>query len=201
MADAVLRCLQCGLHLPEMTEASTGPRGCSHCGAFYQIATFPALVHRPEEGHPAESVLVEGESSCLYHTTKKASVVCAGCGAFLCTLCDIELDGRHFCPKCLARGEVSQAPSQPETRRYDSIAFHLAVWPLLFALMCFPYVMLATAPASLYFVFRYWNVSREPDGRWSPLMVWAAALAGAELVLVVVATGFMVLGLVALATG
>mgnify|MGYP006306577145 CR=1 FL=1 len=201
MADAILTCLNCGFPLPEPSQAVTGPRQCTGCNAYYEIVTFPAMARPAEAGAPAENVLVEGESSCLYHPTKKASVVCDGCGAFLCTLCDFELGGQHVCPRCIARNntEAVAVASSPEVTRYDSLAFHLALWPLVFALFCFPYFMLAAAPASLYFVIRYWNASRQPDGSPSTLMVAAAALAGMELLLMLAAAGFMVLALAGLA--
>jgi len=200
MADALSRCLQCGLFLPELTDMETGPSLCPHCSAYYQIATFPALARDHAESAAGEQILVEGESSCLFHPAKRATVVCDGCGAFLCALCDIEFDGRHLCPKCLTRGDAAPVPSRQEATRYDSVALHLALWPLLLALMCFPYLLIASAPMSLFLVFRYWNASRQPDGSPSPSMIAAAVLAGSELLLVTGLTVLVALGLFALAT-
>lgn len=201
MPESLLTCLSCGYALPAPSEPATGPRECMNCDAYYEIGIFPAFSRLPEPGSPAENVIADGESSCLYHPAKKASVICNGCGAFLCSLCDIELDGRHVCPKCLTRPDAKTAqadPLQPESTRYDSIAFHLALWPLLLAFMCLPYVMLITAPVVLYLAIRYWNVSRMPDGSPSGLMLAAALIAGAELVLVAASAVIFALGIIAL---
>jgi len=185
MVDTLLTCLDCGVPLPEPSETVTGPRQCPHCSAYYELATFPALFRQHGAGIPAENVMAEGESSCLYHPAKKASVVCKECGAFLCTLCDIDFEGNHICPRCLTRREYETGPGLllPETTRYESIAFHLAVWPLFFTFLCVPFVMLFTAPLVLYLVVRHWNVSRLPDGSPSAAMSAAAILAGLELLL------------------
>ncbi|MEA3366033.1 MAG: B-box zinc finger protein [Candidatus Hydrogenedentes bacterium] len=202
MTDTLMTCLECGGSLPELTEVATGLRRCPHCGAYYEIATFPALYREPEVGTPAENVMVEGESTCLYHSTKKATVVCEECGAFLCTLCDIHFEGRHICPKCLTRiqSERGQSLLQPETTRYDAAAFHLAVWPLLFIFICVPYLMLVTAPIVLYLVVRYWNMSRRPDGTPSTMMIEAAVIAGIELLLGLGLLLLFALGFIAMLT-
>lgn len=202
MTDTLMTCLECGSPLPELTKAVTGPQRCPDCGAYYEIATFPALYRAPEGGVLAADVMVEGESTCLYHPSKKASVICEECGAFLCTLCDIDFQGRHICPKCLTRIESQSGQSllQPETTRYDAAAFHLAVWPVLFTLLCMPYLMLITAPIVLYLAVRYWNVSRRPDGSPSTTMIAAGVIAGIELLLGFGMLLLFVLGFIAMLT-
>ncbi len=67
---------------------------CRHCGRFIQAEVFPALI-RPPEVHSGE-VLLEKEASCFFHDNKKAALSCGICGRFICSLCDIEFDGRHL---------------------------------------------------------------------------------------------------------
>src|SRR5262245_48811130 len=79
---------------------------CPSCRAPVDVVIFPAFFRKIGPAQNAEAVLVEGESSCFYHPEKKASVPCAGCGRFLCALCDCELHGQHYCPACLETGRT-----------------------------------------------------------------------------------------------
>jgi hypothetical protein len=101
--------------------------------------------------------MVEGESSCFFHPQKKAVVPCAGCGRFLCALCDCALGSEHFCPACLevgkSKGKIKNLDNQ--RTRYDTIALGLALLPLLIF-----YLTLITAPMALFVAIRYWNAPR-----------------------------------------
>lgn len=101
--------------------------------------------------------MVEGESSCFFHPQKKAVVPCAGCGRFLCALCDCDFGGTHFCPACLEAGKSKGKIKALDNRRtrYDSIALALALLPMLIF-----YFTLITAPMTLFVAIRYWNAPR-----------------------------------------
>jgi hypothetical protein len=115
---------------------------------------FPAFDRPRLTGSEVARVQTEGESSCFYHPSNQAATSCETCGRFLCTLCDIDLDGRHLCPSCLERGVTVEKTDSLEDRRtqYDSAALHLLSWPLF--TFWFP---IFTAPAALYLVIRHWN--------------------------------------------
>src|ERR1700722_2328125 len=74
---------------------------CPACGVPLRVEIFPAFFRRINPGQSAETIMVDGESSCFYHPLKKAVLPCEGCGRFLCALCDCESNGQHFCPVCL----------------------------------------------------------------------------------------------------
>jgi hypothetical protein len=101
--------------------------------------------------------MVDGESSCFFHPQKKAVVPCAGCGRFLCALCDCDFGGEHFCPACLETGKSKGKIKALDNRRacYDGIALRLALWPMLIF-----YFTLITAPMALFVAIRYWNAPR-----------------------------------------
>ncbi|MFO7974090.1 MAG: hypothetical protein R6V12_05600, partial [Candidatus Hydrogenedentota bacterium] len=108
--------------------------------------------------------------------------------------------GRSLCPKCLTRMEsqAGQSLFQPERTRYDVVAFHLALWPLVSIVLCLPFLPLITAPIVLYFVVRYWKESRLPDGSRNTRMITAGVIAALELllgfgVLVLFVVGFVVM--------
>ena len=116
---------------------------------------FPALIRPVVEGKSAKTVVVSDEAACFYHSAKKAVIPCDSCGRFLCALCDIAIEGRHICPKCLELGMDKGQLENLETSRvrYDSIALSLAVLPLLIF-----WATLITAPIALYYCVKYWNV-------------------------------------------
>jgi len=132
---------------------------CGNCGSLLQVEAFPALFRRVAPGRDGDLVM-EGESTCFYHPAKQAVRPCEGCGRFVCTLCDCELHGQHFCPACLEVGRKKGKIKKLEKShtQYDSIALTLAV-----AAIVLPFTFLLTvlgfiaAPTALYIAIRYWN--------------------------------------------
>jgi hypothetical protein len=126
---------------------------CPRCEASMRVRTFAAFG-RELPSVPAETALIEGESSCFYHAHKKAVVACENCGRFLCALCDVEIGGVHRCPQCLERGKRKRELDTLETEhtRYDRIAFALTTVTFLF----WP-ITLISAPVALFIVIKYWK--------------------------------------------
>jgi hypothetical protein len=124
---------------------------CPSCRALLDIEVFPAILVAPAAALP-EAVLVEGESSCFYHPAKKASIVCEGCGRFVCALCDLELNGRHVCPVCLEAGQKKAKFKDLENTRilWDRMAVQVSLLPLIFV-----WTSIIGAPVALYLVLRY----------------------------------------------
>jgi len=118
------------------------------------VEVFPALFRPTEAVHSGEALIAEGEASCFYHPHKKAAALCSACGCFLCKLCETDLAGRCLCPSCIDKGRSSEDIETLVTHRtlYDSLAFSLAILPMLF----FP-VTVITAPASIYIAIRFWK--------------------------------------------
>ncbi len=131
------------------------PVPCTGCGAPIRALVFPTLLRPQGPGAKAEAVIIDGESSCFYHPTKKAAIPCDGCGRFLCTLCDVEFGNQHLCPVCLENAPKKGQLVQLDHSRiqHDTVALLLAVFPLFF---CGP-LMIVTAPVAFYYCFRYWN--------------------------------------------
>lgn len=147
---------------------------CPACGAPLQIEVFPALFRKISSGQSGEVILVEGESSCYYHSQKKAVRPCDGCGRFLCALCDCELHGQHFCPACLETGRTKGKIKSLDNQRtlYDNIALALAIYPLLIF-----YFTLVTAPMALFVAIRYWKSPQSILHRTKVRYVTAAVIA------------------------
>ena len=150
-------CPKCGAALVEGVLNQSGLEPCPGCQSLLQVEVFPALFRRTAPAGSGEIVLVEGESTCFYHASKKAVLPCQGCGRFVCALCDCELNGEHFCPPCLETGKAKGKIKSLENRRtlYDSIALSLAVLPLV--IFIFWFFTIVTAPKALFMAIRYWN--------------------------------------------
>jgi hypothetical protein len=126
---------------------------CPGCGQRVDANVFPAIETRRSGALP-EAVIADTEASCFYHPSSRAAVPCDECGRFLCSLCDIEIDGRHLCPMCFQSGVRSNRLEVVETQRtmYDTIALTLATLP---ALLFWPAIV--TGPAALWVTFRRWR--------------------------------------------
>jgi hypothetical protein len=136
-------------------------------------------VERTSAGALPEKLGAETEASCFYHPQSRAAVPCDQCGRFLCSLCDLEIDGRHLCPACLVPAPGAQRTVLLDPRRtmYDTVVLLVAIAPILF----WPFLIFS-APATLYLVFRYWKAPRSLVPRTRVRFVIAALFALAELV-------------------
>lgn len=149
-----LACTGCGSSLPAAVLAARAPSACAVCNATLEVVVFPALYRPLPQAATGESVLAEGEASCFYHPDKRAVLPCDACGRFLCSLCDLDLGGRHLCVACVESGRRQGRLSTLESRRtlYDRIALAVAVYPMILF-----YFTLIGAPIALYIALRYWK--------------------------------------------
>jgi len=101
MSAAVRRCLECGA--VQTDDAFEGGR-CLECRAPLRLAS--AAVARGPAGW------------CRHHPERPVTGVCAGCGAFTCTACDVPVRGIRYCESCRSRlRRTLVAPVAWEERR------------------------------------------------------------------------------------
>lgn len=175
----MIACARCDASLPWMTLNTPNLTACPSCGSELSATAFPAVFNGEHKTAPAKDVTTDQEASCFYHSSKTAETACEGCGRFLCALCDLEFNGKHFCPACVESGnEKDQLPSL-ENRRilHDRIAFALSVYTLTI----FPVTLIA-APAALFLVIRYWNAPRSLVRPGRARQISAALFAVAEII-------------------
>jgi hypothetical protein len=155
---------------------------CRACGERVIALVFPARNAAPAAAAPA-TLGAEGEASCFYHADHQAVAACEECGRFLCSLCELDLDGRRLCPACLERGVNLEKAASLETQRvqYDSLAIHLTTWPILTF-----WLPLFTAPAALYLVLRHWKTPMSILPR-SRARLWIALLLAVGQILAIAA--------------
>jgi len=152
--NLLVQCPKCHAALPEGIFNQPELSPCPACDSPLRVEIYPAFFRKINPGQSGEPILTDGESSCYYHPQKKAVLPCDGCGRFLCSLCDCELSGQHFCPTCLEAGKTKGKIKNLENQRtlYDSIALTLAIYPMLIF-----YFTIITAPMTLYMAIRYWK--------------------------------------------
>ena len=127
---------------------------CTQCLTRVRADLFNAFNRPVDEPLTGEPIQAQGQAECFYHPGKKAVVPCAACGRLLCALCEVRFDGQSLCMGCLQAGRSKRRIENLEDSRflYDSLALHLALWPMVFI-----FITLITAPAVVYVVLRYWN--------------------------------------------
>ena len=143
-------CPSCQQSLPGLLCNTAAPTPCPACGHQIQVAIFPAFFQAQVTGQTGERIVEEGVSSCFYHEQKKAIVHCDGCGRFLCALCDLEMNGKHYCPTCLETGRKKGRMPELDNRRslYDGMALTVVVLQAVFFFL-WPLVIIS-APAAIW---------------------------------------------------
>ncbi len=149
-----INCPKCRKPLSDKQFNTRGMTKCPSCETPIHVDAFPARFQSATPGSTGETLFTDDEASCFYHSQKKAVVHCHQCGRFLCALCDLELNGQHFCAACLESGKKKGKIKTLENHRtlYDSLALQLALYPLLIF-----YLTLLSAPATIFVAIKYWN--------------------------------------------
>jgi hypothetical protein len=173
MAAQTLNCPKCSCLLDEQWLNRSDLQPCPNCQTPIYLEVFPAFFRKIAPGQSAQLVMAEGESGCFFHPQKKAVVPCAGCGRFLCALCDCDFNGQHFCPACLETGKSKGKIQGLENQRarYDSVALMLAFVPVLI-----------TALVAMFLVIRCWKTPTSLVGATRPRLIAAIVIAALQIV-------------------
>lgn len=150
-------CPRCWTPIPPEVLAG-GRVYCGECALEFTAAVFqpaaPAVPHAPSAGLPAAS------AQCARHARNPAVAACERCGAFMCSLCRIEVSGQALCAACFdrVRADGSLDAARSTFRSWRTLGLHLA----LLGLVVWPLGVLI-GPASLYASLRGVAQSRK-DG-------------------------------------
>jgi hypothetical protein len=171
-------CSRCQEPLPAVAFNTPEMTACPACSSSIRLLAFPASIRPVEAGSTGELVIVDGDASCFYHAEKKAVITCGYCGRFLCSLCDVDLNGEHLCPPCIEAGRKKGKLKNMDTHRvlYDDVALALTILPLLFCV--FP----LTAPIALFIAIRHWNSPGSLIQRSKVRYVLAILFASAQVI-------------------
>ncbi|MBE9503778.1 MAG: B-box zinc finger protein [Proteobacteria bacterium] len=175
----MVNCGKCGASLPAHLLNSQETQNCPACNKEIRTFVFPALFNSEMEGNSGEKIVIDSEAGCFYHPGKKAVLPCEECGRFLCSLCDVELNGKHVCPPCIESGKKKGKIKNLQNHRtlYDDIALSLAILPLLI----WPFTLI-TAPLSLFFSIRYWKAPTSIIPRTKIRLVLAGLFSSLQIV-------------------
>jgi len=179
--NSPINCPNCGAYFPSTAAGLQVLAECPACRRQTQITVFPAYDRPVAVGVAAEKVVMEGEATCFYHPENRAQVPCDACGRFLCALCDLDLNGKHFCPQCLEKAMTKnslQAIERTRTR-WDIIIFLLLLLPLM---PCFMLFVPVTALGALVLIGVKWKAPRSLVSNARLRFIIFAILASIELV-------------------
>ena len=154
----MIACPRCHTIQP-MANINTGRlHRCPGCGNPIRADVFNAFLRANDAEGGTENDPAAARAECFYHPGKPAITTCDACGRMLCGLCRVEMNERSLCLQCLQVGrDKNKLPSMQHQRILnDSIALHLAFWP-----MGTVFFTVLTAPAALFFAARHW---RAPAG-------------------------------------
>lgn len=154
----MIACPKCRTIQPVANINTGNLHPCPGCGDPVRADVFNAFTRTADQALATETNPVDGQAECFYHPGKKAVAACDGCGRLLCALCLVEFSGRNLCMRCLQSGRDKQTIKTLQNQRLlnDSIAFHLAFWPMMTV-----FLTLLSAPAAIFFAVRHW---RTPPG-------------------------------------
>lgn len=154
---STLKCIgfKCDADIPELMYKGSGFHRCRSCKTIQNvIATFPALHKVSEEQFIGETLITDEDASCFFHPEKKAALPCHDCGRFICSLCDVNMDDKHFCPTCLNNeaDKKEEGIFVKKMIQYDSLAMSISIlsflmWPITCITMFVVFFM----------CFKFWN--------------------------------------------
>ena len=147
-----------------------GEQRCPGCGSLIEAAVFAP----PRD--PGPVVLPSGTSTpCARHARNLAESSCQRCGAFMCALCRVSVDGMELCTPCFDRLEREGAlPSaRRSVRNYNGMAFNVSLYGI-----CFFYLGLLIGPLVIHLAVRGMRQNRRLGERISVAAGWFALAMG-----------------------
>lgn len=149
-------CPRCWLPMQPSALAVLGNVHCGNCGLNFESAVFSPPV-RPA---PKLMELGQDQVQCARHARNAAIASCERCGAFMCGLCKVEVDGKSVCATCFERlrtsGEMESATTRFRSLR--TLGLHLGIIGI--PLMAFGAVL---GPAAIVITIRGMRQDRK-DG-------------------------------------
>lgn len=150
----MISCTKCNSPLPGQVINTYSAVPCPSCAGLLRADVYPALYREFPTGRSGDALQMDKEAGCFYHPRKKAVVPCSACGRFICSLCDVALNGQHLCPSCFEKGKTKRKIINLENQRtcYDTIALLVATVSMLMY-----WFTIFTAPFAIYLTVRHWN--------------------------------------------
>jgi len=173
-AQALLDCYQCGAPIPWQI-APHQMTVCPGCKETTELYLFPAAETKTSAAGRSTQSFSEDEAVCFNHESRKATVICEGCGKFLCALCDVEWEYRHLCSQCITREQAQN--DNPEAKRlyyrHDVLALCFLAMTILMWFLSFVFY-----PVALILIVMGFRkpMSAMPRRRWLLYLTFLVAL-------------------------
>jgi hypothetical protein len=135
--EQTIRCPRCRKPIA-LSAIGNGIMRCPECGGGFEAVRF----HPPSREAAVPQMAdggIETAQPCAVHLRNAAVANCERCGAFMCSLCRIDVDGRTLCPKCFERLSAEGAIGSTRTtfRDYRGLASATAVAGCLISILGF----------------------------------------------------------------
>ena len=150
---------------------ATGDQVCPACASSFRAAVFEPPTD------PGPAVLPSGAGTpCARHARNLAESSCQRCGAFMCSLCRIETDGKEHCAECFNRlaGEGALPSAVQRIHNHNAVAGLVAVVGCLF----WPAAILL-GPIAMVYAVRGRRQNRRTGESISVAMGWIGLVLGA----------------------
>lgn len=152
-----------------------GEQSCPHCHAAFEAFVF----HPPQRSARVLQVSQtgpQGASSCANHPRNAAVANCERCGLFICSLCELDVDGGKYCPACFERlsSEGTLDGTKTKFRDYGQMSNAIALIGFFFSM----FLGLPAGLASIYYgIKRLRNKTESTAPAWAVVLCMCIALA------------------------
>lgn len=195
----MIKCPSCKSRIGLSDFVNTVAINCRRCGTDLQIHYFPALFKSIDKGENPELIISDEEASCFKHAEKKASSICNSCGVYICSLCELKIREKTFCPSCFNNNNSDQAinPFNKKSILFSKIALSISSVGLLFTIIGLAassnvltiIACLATGPYVLYYGYKNFKKEESIINGRSPIKFGIAiGLASAQIIIALFAT-------------
>lgn len=161
-----INCPRCSSLLTTNIFTELSDSSCPHCGLEITGRLFPRFFNTFKGETTSVEISSDNESSCFFHPKKLAVSHCSECGRFLCSLCELNIEGRIFCPACIERldQEKRLKTFTNQVTFWDSITLSMAILPMLLLPLT-----IITAPLTFIYIWRHFKDNKDyiiPRKRW-----------------------------------
>ena len=183
----ILICPKCKRSLPESQSTKKDILECGYCNTKVSLFLYPHFDKDLLKGKKAENIILSEHASCFFHPEKLAVIHCEECGVFLCSLCDIEIEGKHLCSKCIKKQSDNFETLRNSAILYDSILLTMAVIPIF---LFWPVII--TAPLTIFGCFYYRKKIKTPYKRNLWRLYTALVIATLQIVGIIALITFLI---------
>jgi hypothetical protein len=173
VSSITIRCPRCRRDI-DIASLATPVATCPRCSRSFEATRFEpqSRITSPQS---IEGALAASQP-CAVHALNAAVTSCERCGAFMCALCRIDVDGRTLCPTCFERlsTEGSLKSTQTSFRDYSGLAGVTATAGVLLW-----FLGLLFGPLAIYYASKGLKQKKAMDESDGKAGLWIAIVVGA----------------------